>query len=134
MALSAYVATGGPDEVGAAVTATQAIANGVVSLQNNQGNQAPNNQGGWNYTAPQASGDLSTTQFAVAGLSAAANIIDGADQALPAVVNFLMASQNADGGSVYRPGQGSTSSMTASALWCYRLAQIQQVTHALRTR
>ena len=53
MALSAYVATGGPDEVGAAVTATQAIANGVVSLQNNQGNQAPNNQGGWNYTAPK---------------------------------------------------------------------------------
>ena len=35
-----------------------------------------------------------------------------------------MASQNADGGSAYRPGQGSTSSMTASALWCYRLAQI----------
>ncbi|MBV70573.1 MAG: hypothetical protein CMH52_04415 [Myxococcales bacterium] len=124
MALAAYVATGGPDEVGAQVTASAAIANGVFSLQNNQGRQAPNNNGGWNYGAPQASGDLSTTQFAVAGLSAAANIIDGADQALPNVVNFLMASQNADGGSAYRPGQGSTSSMAASALWCYRLAQI----------
>jgi hypothetical protein len=32
MALSAFVAIGGPDEVGAPVTATQAIANGVVSL------------------------------------------------------------------------------------------------------
>jgi hypothetical protein len=124
MALSAYVATGGPDEVGAPVTATQAIANGIVSLQNNQGMQNPNNNGGWNYGAPQASGDLSTTQFAIAGLSAGANIIDGADAAVPAVVNFLMADQAADGGSAYRPGQGSTSSMTASALWCLRLAQI----------
>ena len=58
---------------------------------------------GWNYGTPSASGDLSTTQFAVAGLSAAANVIDGADVGLPNVVNFLMAGQNADGGSGYRP-------------------------------
>ena len=124
MALSAFIATGGPDEVGAPVTVTQAIANGVVSLQNNQGNFNPNNNGGWNYGAPQQSGDLSTTQFAVAGMSAAANVIDGADMTLPNVVNFLMADQNANGGLSYHPGNQPSSSMTASGLWCYRLAQV----------
>ena len=69
-----------------------------------------------------------TTQFAVAGLSAAANIIDGADQALPAVVNFLMAGQNADGSNGYRPGNGSSSSMAASALWCIASLRSQRVT------
>ncbi len=77
MALSAYIATGGQDEVGAQVTATQALANAVQAMTNVQGNAAPNNQGGWNYGNPGPTGDLSTTQFAVAGLSAAANIIDG---------------------------------------------------------
>jgi len=124
MALSAYIATGGQDEVGAQVTATQALANAVQAMTNVQGNAAPNNQGGWNYGNPGPTGDLSTTQFAVAGLSAAANIIEGADMALPAVVNFLMASTNGDGGAGYRPGNGSSSSMTASALWCFRLAQV----------
>ena len=124
MALSAFVATGGPDEVGAPVTVTQAIANGVVSLQNTQGMVNPNNNGGWNYGAPQASGDLSTTQFAIAGLSASANIIDGADQSVPNVVNFLMADQAANGGLSYHPGNQPSSSMTASGLWCYRLAQV----------
>ena len=51
MALAAYVATGGPDEVGAPVTVTQAIANGVVSLTNTQ-MANPNNMGGWNYGNP----------------------------------------------------------------------------------
>ncbi|MEE2788744.1 MAG: MopE-related protein [Myxococcota bacterium] len=124
MALAAYQATGGPDEVGAPVTVTQAIANGVVALQNNQGNQAPDNVGGWNYGTPDPNGDLSTTQFAVAGLSAAANLIDGADVGLPNVVNFLMAGQQGDGGSGYRPSDESSSSMSASALWCYRLAEV----------
>ncbi|MCB9526884.1 MAG: hypothetical protein H6703_16520 [Myxococcales bacterium] len=124
MALSSFLATEGPDEVGAAVTVTQAIANGVVALHRTQGNIAPNNVGGWNYNNPGAEGDLSTTQFAVAGLSAAANIIDGADAVLANTVNFLMADQNPDGGSGYRPSDVSSSSMTASSLWCYRLAQV----------
>ncbi len=124
MALSAYVATGGPDNVGAPVTASQAIANGIVSLQNNQGMQPPQNDGGWNYRAPGASGDLSTTQFAVAGLSAAENIIEGAAAVLPRVPNFLLADQNADGSLGYRPGNAGSSSMTASGLWCYRLAEV----------
>jgi hypothetical protein len=124
MALSAFVATGGPDQVGAAVTATQAIANGIVSLQNNQGRLPPNNNGGWNYNAPNNSGDLSTTQFAVAGLSAAENVIEGAAAVLPNTINFLVADQNMDGGGAYHPGNESSSSMSASMLWCYRLAQV----------
>ena len=67
---------------------------------------------------------MSTTQFAVAGLSAAANILDGADRNLPAVINFLVVDANADGGGAYRPGNQSSSSMTASSLWCYRLARV----------
>ena len=124
MALASFLATDGPDEVGAAVTVTQAIANGVVAMHRIQGNIAPQNVGGWNYNNPGAQGDLSTTQFAVAGLSAASNIIDGADAVLANTVNFLMADQNADGGSGYRPADISSSSMTASSLWCYRLAQV----------
>ena len=124
MALSAYAASGGPDDVGAPVTATQALANGVVALQNNQGMQPPNNQGGWNYGAPNNSGDLSTSQFAVAGLSAAENLIEGAAQVLPNTVNFLMADQNADGSGAYHPGNAGSSSMTASSLWCYRLIEV----------
>jgi hypothetical protein len=124
MALSAYLASGGPDAVGAQVTANQALANGVVAIHNTQGNQAPNNVGGWNYRNPGPSGDLSTTQFAVAGLSAAENIIAGAAAVLPNTLNFLLADTNADGGSAYQPGQESSSSMTATSLWCYRLAQV----------
>jgi hypothetical protein len=102
MALAAYVATGGPDAVGAQVTASQALANGVVSLQNNQGNFPPNNVGGWNYRNPTQSGDMSTTQFAVAGLSAAEQVIEGANAVLPNTVNFLLADQSADGGARLR--------------------------------
>ncbi len=121
MALAAFSASGGPDDVGAPVTATQALANGVVSLQNNQG-MAPPAQGGWSYNGP--GNDLSTSQFAVAGLSAAENIVQGAAQVLPNTVNFLMADQNADGSGGYHPGNAGNSSMTASLLWCYRLIEV----------
>ncbi|MEE2645040.1 MAG: prenyltransferase/squalene oxidase repeat-containing protein [Myxococcota bacterium] len=125
MALSSFLATNGPDNVGAPVTVTQAIANAVQAMQRTQGNLPPNNQGGWNYNSPNASGDLSTTQFAVAGLSAASNIIDGANAVLPNTLNFLRVNQNdVDGGLAYRPGNQSSSSMTASGLWCYRLAEV----------
>ncbi len=125
MALSAYLATGGPDEVGAPVTATQALANGVVGLQRTQGMQGPNNIGGWNYNNPTASGDLSTTQFGVAGLSAAENILEGAAMNLPNVINFLMVDQDdRNGGLSYNPNSEPSSSMTASGLWCYRLAEV----------
>jgi hypothetical protein len=124
MGLATYLATGGPDAVGAQVTANQALANGIVSLHNNQGNQAPNNVGGWNYRQPNASGDNSTTQFAVGGLSAAENIVEGAAAVLPNTLNFLLANTNPDGGGGYNPNSQSSSSMTATNLWEYRLIQV----------
>jgi hypothetical protein len=119
MALSVYLATGGPDDVGAAVTANQALANGVVALQRAQGmgNQA------WTYNGPGT--DLSTTQFGVAGLAAAENLIEGASATLARVPQMLMGNTTvADGGLAYSPGGGSCHSMTASGIWCYRLAQV----------
>ena len=71
MALSAYLSTGGPEEVNATTTVSQALANAVLAMNSVQGDRAPNNEGGWNYRRPEINGDLSTTQFAVAGLSAA---------------------------------------------------------------
>jgi MYXO-CTERM domain-containing protein len=124
MAMSVYLRTNGPDEVGAAVTVRQAIANGVVALHNNQGHQPPDNNGDWNYRAPTPRGDLSTTQFAVAGLSAAENLIEGASAVLALTPEFLLASQNQDGGYGYPTGNGSSSSMTASGIWCYRLSDV----------
>ena len=125
MALSAYLASGGPDEVNATTTVTQALSNAVLAMQSVQADRPPNNQGGWNYRRPESSGDLSTTQFAVAGLSAAQQLIEGAADALPDVVPFLIRSQQGnDGGLNYRPNNAPSSSMTATGLWCYRLAEV----------
>ena len=55
------------------------------------------------------------TQFAVAGLSAAENIIEGAAAVLPNTVDFLAVGRNPDDGSGYHPQQTSTSSMTSLA-------------------
>ena len=117
VALGAYLDSGGPDEVGAAATVRSAMANGVGALLANQGAFEPNNQGGWNYDAPNASGDLSTTHYAIAGLVAAGEAVPEARDAVPRSVPFLDASRNDDGGYAYRPGQGSSSSMTAIGTW-----------------
>ncbi|MBM4291275.1 MAG: terpene cyclase/mutase family protein [Deltaproteobacteria bacterium] len=125
MALATFLLTGGPDDVGANVTVTQAIANAVMAVQDAQGALLPSNNGGWNYFAPEGNGDLSVTQFAVAGLSAAENVIAGARDAFPPLLPYLMSAQPADGGLKYRPaGSASSSSMTATGLWCYRLAEV----------
>ena len=123
MALSLYLVTGGPDDVGAPMPVSQAVANGVASLRGTQGNRG-SNRGGWNYTSPSDEGDLSTTQFAMAGLSAAASLRPDADDTLPRAVDFVTNAKNGDGGHKYLSGRGlaSTSSMTASGVWTYRLA------------
>ena len=124
MALATYVLTGGPEDVGASVTASQAIANAIMGIQDAQGLLVPHNNGGWNYTSPGSNGDMSVTQFVVAGLSAAENVISGARDVFPQLIPYLEASQPADGGLKYRPSGGaSSSSMSATGLWCYRLAE-----------
>ena len=119
MAMSAYIASGGPDDVGAPVLVSQGLNNAVVAIQRNQGmgNQA------WGYNGPGT--DLSTTQFAVGGLAAAENIIEAASAPLGRVPQMLMANTTlADGGLQYNPGNQSSSSMTATGIWCYRLSQV----------
>ncbi|MEZ4473332.1 MAG: hypothetical protein R3F60_21600 [bacterium] len=119
MACSLYLVTGGPDNVGARVPVSQAVANGVNALRGTQ-----SGEGGWNYVQPDGNGDMSTTQFAMAGLSAAAALRPEADDTLGRVVNFINRAKNADGGHKYRSGNNypSTSSMSASGVWTYRLS------------
>jgi len=123
MATSLYLVTGGPDDVGAGVGVSQAVQNASNALRGTQGNRGTN-RGGWNYTTPDNDGDLSTTQFAMAGLSAAAAIWPNADQTLPQAVDFIRNTQNGNGGHNYRSNgsYGSSSTMSASGAWTYRLA------------
>ena len=123
MPMALHLATGGPDEIGAPVTVRQAMQNAVIGIHRNQGNVNPNNPGGWNYTTPQNLGDLSVTQFVVAGLVAAEAYVPGATDVLPRMVTFLQSTTEADGGLSYR-GTRSTLSMTSGGLWCYRLAGV----------
>jgi len=122
-ALARYLRTGGPDEIGADVQASVALANGVESLTANQGEQAPRNLGGWNYRAPEATGDLSTTHFGVLGLVAAAEVMGPAAAVpVPNVVGFLDVSQAEDGGFGYRPGVEPSSAMTSVGVWSHLVA------------
>ncbi|MGC6419302.1 MAG: hypothetical protein ACON3Z_19425 [Bradymonadia bacterium] len=140
MALSVYLTTGGPDEVGAGRTVTQAIQNGVAGLTENQVFRGPNT-GGWDYEEMEADedGDLSTTQFAAAGLSAASALYPNAANPLMMTPRFLSNVKNADGGHRYRgnsSNSGSTTAMTSSGVWTYRLSSVptedERVQSALR--
>ncbi len=127
MALSVYTATGGPDNVGANKTVSQTIEAGVAGLKSVQGQGGdaggPCQAGGWCYYDPSC-GDMSCSQFSIAGLSAAANVLPGADNTLHLAERFITKAKNADGGHRYRceSGGSSTHSMSASGLWSYRLA------------
>ena len=124
MALSTYLATDGPDDVGANSSVGQAVASAVAALKGTQGNNGQN-QGGWNYTNPGSDGDMSTTQFAMAGLAAAQVIRPDAAATLPNSLGFINNTKNGDGSHSYRGGGGSASSpMTASGIWTYKLAGI----------
>jgi hypothetical protein len=116
MALSLYLRTGGPDDVGAAVGVGAALANGTASLLRVQGmgNQA------WSYNAPGR--DLSTTHFASNGLAAADALVDDAALTLRRLPEFLQGNTNRDGGLSYSPGGRASHSMSAAGVWVYRLA------------
>ena len=120
MALTGYLATGGPDELGAPVTAHQALTNAVNSTLASQGSRPADQAGGWNYIGPLGTGDQSVTQFVVPGLVAAEEFVPDATNSLGRTVTFLRASTNADGGVYYRHGN-SRMTMTAAGVWMYRL-------------
>lgn len=126
MGLSVFLATGGPNEIEARVTVREAVQTAVEALKRTQGNVGTN-LGGWNYTTPGAAGDLSTTQFAAAGLSAADRIVAGASESLPLMSEFLANAQNPDLGHTYQSGGNREAShaMTAAGGWSWRMAQVQ---------
>ena len=137
MAMSLYIGTGGPDDVGANRPVLDAINNGINSLKNSQGNSGTN-IGGWHYIDNSSGineGDLSTTQFAMAGLSAAAAIYPNADVTLPIVETFLGHATNNDGGNKYRgaPNWPSTHTMTASGAWTARLGRLATSSNRVQT-
>ncbi len=117
-ALTAYLATGGPDDVGAAVGAAAAAANLTANLLETQGALAPGNLGGWNYNIPGARGDLSTTHYGAMGLAS----VDGTEAALRDMQPFLTSVIQPDGGMGYNASSDSSSSMTAVGLWLLRLS------------
>jgi hypothetical protein len=124
-ALTWYLASGGPDDVGAQVGVGAALQNGADALMSQQGEQAPDNLGGWNYNAPGPQADISTTHFVVSGLAAAAMLVDGAEDAVEGVAPVLRRNAEAteDGGFAYRntDGSDSSTSMTAAAVWMHLL-------------
>ena len=63
MALSAYLSSDGPEEIGSTVTVSQALANAVIAMQAVQADRVPDNEGGWNYRQAERRGDLSTTRL-----------------------------------------------------------------------
>ncbi len=121
MALSLYLSTEGPDNVGGNRTVRQAIELGMNALLRSQGNSG-RNIGGFNYTSPGSDGDLSTSQYAFAGLSAASTHFPQADDTLPRAITYLRNSQDADGDFWYRSRHYNPSSaMTGAGVWSLRL-------------
>jgi len=128
MAASLYRVTGGPDNIGG-TSVDNYILDTVNQLNQGQGRSNCNN-GGWNYLDPEPNGDLSTTQFVMAGLKAASALAPAAGNRLAAAVPFINSTKFFDGGHMYR-GCGtewaggslsSSTAMTASGVWTYRLA------------
>ncbi len=119
MALSLYLATGGPDNVGGARAVSAAVQAGVQNLLSVQ-----NGLGGWNYGSPEGDNDLSTTQFALAGLSAASAVVNVNRASLQRAAAAVDTHNRGGGCFSYRTSgwAGCSSSMTASAIWVGRLA------------
>lgn len=124
MAMSTYLDTGGPEDVGAATQVRAAISMGVSNLKNIQGIPGQNspNDGGFNYNSRGNRADMSTTQFAMAGLFASERVQQGASDTLDRARGFINNTKNGDGGHGYAPGNGSDHAMTASGAWTYLLS------------
>jgi MYXO-CTERM domain-containing protein len=138
MFLYQFRRSGGPNDVQAGVLVDAAIANGAAALQAAQANDAAQcGNGGWNANAPEGDGDVLSTMFAAAGLSAAVP----ASPALPRVMTFLRTVQGNAQGFAYHGCQnfGPASAPTGAGLWTLRLigsgvnqANVQQAATWLR--
>ncbi len=119
MSFATYRATGGPNDVRANHDVDSTLSRAVSLMQAGQGGR-----GAWCYTDGSCE-DLSTTQYAAAGLSAAAARVPGADGVLPRMTAFLDSNETDNGGHAYRNGRAASHQQTSSGLWCYRLAGVQ---------
>lgn len=125
MAMSTYLSTMGPDNVGANTTVSAAIATGVQRLKNIQGIAGQNspNDGGFDYNTRNDRGDMSTTQFVMAGLFAAERVVPGASNTLALSRGFINNTKGNDGGHSYSSfGNSNNHAMTASGAWTYLLS------------
>ncbi len=112
--MAAYLAAGGPDEVGADLTVSAAIARGVQALSENR-----YAGGGWNYINGDNNGDLSATRYAVGGVAAVEAA--GADALLRDVAVFVDSHRNGDGSYRYRTlsAERGGVALTGDAVWIY---------------
>jgi hypothetical protein len=124
MALSTYLATGGPADIGLGLSAREMVVNGWRALHRIQGAT-----GGWRYTAYDGYGDVSCAQWASAGLAAAAQLDPEADDVLPDLLGWIEETRSANGAHHYEGGDGSplpgdepNIRFTAYALWAQLLA------------
>ncbi|MCB9539606.1 MAG: hypothetical protein H6704_25625 [Myxococcales bacterium] len=144
MAISRALSSGAPDDVGAPITLSQAISNGVARIRARQGGRnSPTVRGGWNYTTPVAAdgSDTSASQFVLAGLSAASAHDPAVRDAWSEALLFVDNSR-ADAGHGYRTiSESASSTVTAAGPWMYRMvgepttgARVQQSLGWLRDR
>jgi len=114
MAISSYLNTGGPVDVGATLPVDQAANNAVNALTTLQ---SRSDQNGFAYHIG-GNTDMSTTQFAMAGLYAAERIIPQASSSLSLTRAYINACSAQNGGVSYRPNRDTENyAMTASGVW-----------------
>ena len=113
--LARFLESGGPEDVGAAVSVSTALSTGVDTLSRTQGQDEL-----WDAAGPGM--DLEQSYMAATGLSAASRILPGADATLARMAPALDAIQNPDGGFPDFAGDPSTMGATLTALWIHRLA------------
>ena len=118
MAMSSYKNSGGPEDVGAGISVTEGISRAVTSLQLLQDISG----GGFGYNINNSRADLSTTQFAMAGLSAAEIVNVGAARTLSNARGFIDRTRAGNGGHGYSSSDGNNHAMSASGAWTYLLS------------
>ena len=129
MAMATYLETQGPPDILGAGNVFAVLQEAVDQFDSFQCNEDLS-RGGWEYDGcSQNQGDLSTTQFATAGLSAARRALPRAERLLAESVNFVTNAKAANnGGHTYRSNSdesSASSTMTASGVWTYKLAGLE---------
>ena len=127
-ALSTYLATGGPDDIGAEHTVLDTIERCVELMADNQ-----LESGGWGISEDAAVEDLWAIRFVTMGLSSANAFFDEALVPFGALVPWLREqSLREDGGHGRAPGLDSTHSMTVAGLFSLRMAGVECVDEAVQ--